>query len=153
MLTWCLSPRKSELNVPHSINPDNILKGDSKAGSISSILLIKQLEYGESGLPRASAFSLKYLSGQGRGASCGRRQERLVLATSVPSVLGTIEPTHLLGSLRQFCEVGGNLSTKSLVVGLSPQHGEVTGWALAIGLREGNPQEPMCWSHGAHSAH
>lgn len=28
--------------MPHSINPDNILKGEEKAGSVSSVLVKKQ---------------------------------------------------------------------------------------------------------------
>lgn len=37
--------------MPRSVNPDNILRGEWKAGSVISILLKKQLKPEESELP------------------------------------------------------------------------------------------------------
>lgn len=37
--------------MPHSINPDNILKGEEKAGSISSVSVKKQQKHDASELP------------------------------------------------------------------------------------------------------
>lgn len=48
--------------MPRSINPDNILKGEWKAGSIICILLKKQLKHEESELPGSPRTLLKALA-------------------------------------------------------------------------------------------
>ena len=64
--------------MPHSINPDNSLKGVEKAGCVISIVLKKQLTHEESELPRAPVERVTPAQ-SGEEPDSQRRQDMLVV--------------------------------------------------------------------------